>query len=136
MSWGSCSLPLESAQPPNHFLVRAGSLEVVVVLSRTPSSDSNSCYYAIVRGKGSEKSRRENRERGEGGIDRMRSNKWKQMERKETRHNTIVKEAVLSIPPLQSRKNEDQGQHLRPLYKELLKGGLTLKFCLSPLSSN
>ena len=75
MSWGSYNLPLESAQPPSHFLVRAGSLEVVTVLSRAPSSDSNSSYYAIVRGRGNEKSRGENRERGEWGNNRMRSNK-------------------------------------------------------------
>ena len=75
MLWGSCNLPLESAQPPSHFLVRAGSLEVVAVLSRALSSDSNSCYYAIVRGTGNEKSRGENREHGQWGNNRMHSNK-------------------------------------------------------------
>ena len=125
MSWGSCSLPLESAQPPSHFLVRAGSLEVIAVLSQTPSSNSNSCYYAIIRGRGKGKSRGENRERGEWGIDRMHSNKWKQMERKEARqHNSEGSCALYSTTS--TRKNEDQGQHLWLVYKDLLKGGSTL----------
>ena len=75
MSWGSCSLSLESAQPPSHFLIRVGSLEVVVVSSWAPSSDSYLCYCVIVRGRGNEKNRGENRERGEWGIDPMCSNK-------------------------------------------------------------
>ena len=66
MSWGSCRMLLESAQPPSHFFVRAGSLEVVAVLSRASSSDSNSLHCAIVRGRGNEKNRGENCERGMG----------------------------------------------------------------------
>ena len=93
------------AQPPRHFLVRAGSLVAGAMLSRAPSSDSNSCYYAIVRGGGK---RRENRERGEWGNDRKRSNKmkarWKR--RSKTQHN--CEETLLSIPLLQASKNEDQ----------------------------
>ena len=43
-------MPLESTQPPSHFLVRAGSLEVIAVLSRAPSSGFDLSYYAIVGG--------------------------------------------------------------------------------------
>ena len=50
MSWGSSTKPLWRAQPPSHFLVRVGSLAATAVLSWTPSSDSNSSYYMIVRG--------------------------------------------------------------------------------------
>ena len=110
MSWGSSTKLLWRAQPPSHFLVRAGSLAVAAVLSLTPSSDSNSCYYMIVKERGDEKKRRENRECGEGGIDHKHSNKMKANGKKEARHNTMVKETLLSIPPLQARKNEDQGQ--------------------------
>ena len=41
--------------------------------------------------------RGEERKRGEGGIDRMRSNNGKQMERREKTQHTRVKEAMLSI---------------------------------------
>ena len=88
MSLGSCSLPLESAQPPSHFLVRVGSLAATAVLSWAPSSDSNLCYYAIVREKGSEKSRRENHEHGEWGNNHKHSNKmrarWKERKKQDT----------------------------------------------------
>ena len=136
MSWGSSTKPLWRAQPPIHFLMRAGSLAVTVVLSQAPSSDSNSCYYAIVRGKGSEKSRRENCERGEWGINRMRSNKMKAngKEGDKTQHNSEGSCALYSTTS--TRKNEDQSQHLWLLYKDILKGGSTLKLGLSPLSSN
>ena len=61
------------------------------------------------KGRGNEKKRRENRECGEGeSIVSVATNESK-MERKEARHNTMVKETLLSIPPLQARKNEDQG---------------------------
>ena len=85
MSWGFCRLPLESAQPPSHFLVRAGLLEVVVVLSQAPSSDSNSCHYAIVRGRGNEKSRGD---------------------------NTRVKEAMLSFPHFQQGRMKTKSKDL------------------------
>ena len=86
------------------------------------------------KGRGNEKKRREDRERGEGGINRKRSNKMKANGRKEARHNTMVKETLLSIPPLQARKNEDQSQSLWLLYIDLLKGGLTLISGLSLLA--
>ena len=41
--------------------------------------------------------RREERKRGEGGIDRMRSNNGKQMEKKRKDSTHKVKEAMLSI---------------------------------------
>ena len=62
-------------------------------------------------GRGNEKKRRENHEHGEGeSIVSIVTNESKMEGRKEARHNTMVKETLLSIPPLQARKNEDQGQ--------------------------
>ena len=59
MSWRSSTKPLWRAQPPSHFLVRAGSLTAAAVLSLALSLDPNSCHYVIVRGRG--KRRREER---------------------------------------------------------------------------
>ena len=93
-------------------------------------------YYMIVGGKGMRRIEGRIMSVVNGESIVCVATKWRQIERRETRHNTIVKEVVLSIPPLQTRKNEDQSQHLWLLYKDLLKGGSTLKFGLSPLSSN
>ena len=65
--------------------MRVDSLVATAVLSLALFSDSNSCYYVIIRGRGNEKNRRENRERGEGGIDRMHSNKMKANGKKESK---------------------------------------------------
>ena len=58
--------------------------------------------------------------------------KWK--EGSKTQHNSEGSYALYSTTS--TRKNDDQGQRIWLLYKDLLKGGLTLKFGLSPLSSN
>ena len=74
--------------------------------------------------------RREERKRGEGGIDRMRSNNGKQMEkkRKDSTHKGEGSNALYSCsqPKRMYMKNEDQVNMTCLLYMDLLKGGLTL----------
>ena len=84
------------------------------------------------KGKGNEKNRRENHERGEWGIDRMCSKKQEKMEKKGDKTTTVRKALLYSNSS--KWRNEDQSQHPWLLYKDLLKGGLTLKFGLSLLS--
>ena len=63
------------------------------------------------KGRGNGKKRRENPKHGEGeSIVSVATNESKMERRKQARHNTMGKETLLSIPPLQARKNEDQGQ--------------------------
>ena len=66
MSWGSCRLLLESAQPPSHFLVRAGSRSRCGVVTGTVLGFSL-MQLCDRKGEGDEKKRGENRERGEWG---------------------------------------------------------------------
>ena len=74
--------------------------------------------------------RREERKRGEGGIDRMRSNNGKQMEkkRKDSTHKGEGSNALYSCSQQRMyMKNEDQVNMTCLLYPSLLKGGPTLK---------
>ena len=74
MSWGSSTEPLLRAQPLSNFLVGAGCLAAMRCChGHRPQIRSKLLHDH--RGKGNEMNRRENRERGEWGIDLMHSNK-------------------------------------------------------------
>ena len=109
-------MPLKSAQPPSHFLVGAGSLEVATVLSQTPFLDSNSCHYAIVRGRGNGKNRGENCEHGEWGINRKCSNKTR-VRGKEARHQHKDEGRLLRIPYSSNERMKTKSTHLAFIHR-------------------
>ena len=96
MLWGSSTKPPWRAHPPSNFLVGADSYAIVWCYHRHhPWIQSK--LLENHKGEGNENKSRERRERGEGGIDRMRSNNGKQMEKKRKDSTHKVKEAMLSI---------------------------------------
>ena len=90
---------------------------------------TNSCNYAIVRGRG-EKSRGENRERGEWGNDRKRSNKWKQWkEGSKTQHKGEGSNALYSC--LRTRRMKTKSKDLSFIHGPF-EGRLNPKIALRP----
>lgn len=87
MSWGSSTEPLQRAQPPSNFLVRAGCLVVAAVLSQNHPR-IRSKLLRDCRGEGNEKNRRENHEHGEWGNNRMHSNKARVYGKERRQDNT------------------------------------------------